>query len=153
MTRNSSTCLSPDGRMWGRPALGGELDLFRIPYRNQSGCRKGSLQAGPASAVVYRGIPGLLLGGLLQQGTSFAYTPPDRKPVIQLTFQPFFVYQLGRRTRFSGPVTTIIARCPGSSLHIGKLIRHRIETTHSDHSMKTILSAVSIPAKPFRRTT
>jgi hypothetical protein len=69
---------------------------FVFPTATTRNAGKGAWQAGPAGAVVYRGIPGLLLGGLLQQGTSFAYTAPDRKPVTQLTFQPFFVYQLGQ---------------------------------------------------------
>ena len=69
---------------------------FVFPTATTHAAGKGAWQAGPAGAVVYRGIPGLLLGGLLQQGTSFLYTAPDRKPVTQLTFQPFFVYQLGQ---------------------------------------------------------
>jgi hypothetical protein len=69
---------------------------FVFPTATTSAAGSGTWQAGPAGAVVYRGIPGLLLGGLLQQGTSFSYTAPDRKPVTQLTFQPFFVYQLGK---------------------------------------------------------
>jgi hypothetical protein len=69
---------------------------FVFPTATTSAAGSGTWQAGPAGAVVYRGIPGLLLGGLLQQGTSFSYTAPDRKPVTQLTFQPFFVYQLGQ---------------------------------------------------------
>jgi len=69
---------------------------FVFPTATTKSAGKGAWQIGPAGAVTYRGIPGLLLGGLLQQGTSFAYTAPDRKPVTQLTFQPFFVYQLGQ---------------------------------------------------------
>jgi hypothetical protein len=69
---------------------------FVFPTATTSSAGKGAWQIGPAGAVGYRGIPGLLLGGLLQQGTSFAYTSPDRKPVTQLTFQPILVYQLGQ---------------------------------------------------------
>jgi len=68
---------------------------FVFPTATTSPPGKGAWQVGPAGAAGYRGIPGLLLGGLLQQGTSFAYTAPNRKPVTQLTFQPIFVYQLG----------------------------------------------------------
>jgi len=68
---------------------------FVFPTASSRAAGKGTWQAGPASGLTYRGIRGLLLGGLLQQGTSFAYTAPDRKPVTQLTFQPFFIYQLG----------------------------------------------------------
>jgi hypothetical protein len=69
---------------------------FVFPTATTEAAGDGTWQAGPAAAVVYRGIPDLLLGGLLQQGTSFSYTAPNRKPITQLTFQPFFVYQLGR---------------------------------------------------------
>jgi hypothetical protein len=69
---------------------------FVFPTATSRAAGSGTWQAGPAGAVTYRGIPGQLLGCLLQQGTSFAYTAPDRKPVTQLTFQPFFVYQLGQ---------------------------------------------------------
>lgn len=78
------------GLRWG---LG---PYFVFPTATTKAAGKGTWQAGPAAALVYRGIPGLLLGGLLQQGTSFSYTAPDRKPVTQLTFQPFFVYELGQ---------------------------------------------------------
>ncbi len=69
---------------------------FVFPTATTQAAGNGAWQIGPAGATTYRGIPGLLLGGLLQQGTSFAYTAPHRKPVNQLTFQPLFVYQLGR---------------------------------------------------------
>src|SRR5215469_8789720 len=69
---------------------------FVFPTATTRAAGSGAWQAGPAAGITFRGIPDLLLGGLLQQGTSFAYTSPDRKPVTQLTFQPFFVYQLGR---------------------------------------------------------
>jgi len=83
----------PDPRTTGlRWGIG---PYFVFPTATTHAAGKGAWQAGPAGAVVYRGIPGLLLGGLLQQGTSFLYTAPDRKPVTKLTFQPFFVYQLG----------------------------------------------------------
>jgi hypothetical protein len=69
---------------------------FVFPTATTTAAGSGTWQLGPAAAMTYRGIPGLLLGGLLQQGTSFAYTAPNRNPVTQLTFQPFFVYQLGQ---------------------------------------------------------
>jgi len=47
---------------------------FVFPTATTSSAGKGAWQIGPAGAAAYRGIPGLLLGGLLQQGTSFAYT-------------------------------------------------------------------------------
>jgi hypothetical protein len=57
---------------------------------------RGTWQAGPAGAFRYRPISGLLISGLVQQATSFAYTSPDRTPVTRLTFQPLLSYQLGR---------------------------------------------------------
>jgi len=83
---------------WPDPATGlrwGIGPYFVFPTATTAAAGSGTWQAGPAAALVYRGIPNLLLGGLLQQGTSFAYTSPDRKPVTQLTFQPFFVYNFG----------------------------------------------------------
>jgi hypothetical protein len=68
---------------------------FVFPTATTVSAGSGTWQAGPAGAVVFRGIPGLLLGGLLQQGTSFSYTAPNRKAVTQLTFQPFFTYDFG----------------------------------------------------------
>jgi hypothetical protein len=68
---------------------------FVFPTATTRAAGSGTWQAGPAAAFTYRGIPGLLLGGLFQQGTSFSYTAPDRKPVTQITLQPFIVYQLG----------------------------------------------------------
>ncbi len=69
---------------------------FVFPTATTRAAGSGTWQAGPAAALTFRGITGLLIGGLLQQGTSFAYTDADRKPVNQLTFQPFLVYQLGQ---------------------------------------------------------
>jgi hypothetical protein len=67
-----------------------------FPTATTRAAGSGVWQLGPAAATTFRGIPALLLGGLLQQATSFAYTGPTRKPVNQLTFQPFFTYSLGQ---------------------------------------------------------
>ncbi len=40
--------------------------------------------ASPAFAAIYNGVPGLLLGGLVQNSISFAYTDSDREPVSAL---------------------------------------------------------------------
>jgi hypothetical protein len=69
---------------------------FVFPTATASLAGSGAWQAGPAVVFVYRGIPNLLLGGLVQQATSFAYAEADRKSVTQLTFQPFFTYQFGQ---------------------------------------------------------
>ncbi len=67
-----------------------------FPTATSRSAGRGTWQAGPAAAFRYRPISGLLLSGLMQQATSFAYTSPDRTPVTRLTFQPMLSYQLGR---------------------------------------------------------
>jgi len=68
---------------------------FVIPTASSRSAGSGAWQAGPAAAFRYRPIPRLLISGLIQQATSFAYTSPDRDPVTALTFQPILSYQLG----------------------------------------------------------
>jgi len=92
------------------------LDLFVMPWPNEKETRfrwgigpyfvfptstsqftgKGAWQMGPAWAFGYRGIPGLQIAGLFQQGTSFAYTSSHSVPVSSLQIQPMLSYQLGR---------------------------------------------------------
>lgn len=69
---------------------------FVFPTAPSRSAGSGAWQAGPAGAFRYRPIPRLLISGLIQQATSFAYTSPDRNPVTVLTFQPMLSYQLGR---------------------------------------------------------
>ena len=69
---------------------------FVFPTATSKSAGRGAWQAGPAAAFRYRPISGLLISGLMQQATSFAYTSPDRSPVTSLTFQPMISYQLGR---------------------------------------------------------
>jgi len=76
-----------------RWALGPYLVL---PTATSRSAGRGAWQAGPAAAFRYRPFNGLLISGLVQQATSFAYTPPDRTPVTRLTFQPMLSYQFGR---------------------------------------------------------
>lgn len=68
---------------------------FVFPTATSRSAGRGAWEAGPAAAFRYRPIPGLLISGLIQQATSFAYTSPDRTPVTRLTFQPMLSYQLG----------------------------------------------------------
>ena len=68
---------------------------FVFPTATSKSAGRGAWQAGPAAAFRYRPIPGLLISGLIQQATSFAYTSPERTPVSRLTFQPMLSYQLG----------------------------------------------------------
>jgi hypothetical protein len=69
---------------------------FVLPTATAKSAGRGAWQAGPAAAFRYRPIAGLLITGLMQQATSFAYTSADRNPVTSLTFQPMLSYQLGR---------------------------------------------------------
>ena len=68
---------------------------FVFPTASSRSAGRGSWQAGPAAAFRYRPIPALLISGLMQQATSFAYTSPERTPVTSLSFQPMISYQLG----------------------------------------------------------
>jgi hypothetical protein len=55
---------------------------FVFPTANSKSAGRGTWQAGPAAASRCRPIPRLLISGLIQQATSFAYTSPDRTPVL-----------------------------------------------------------------------
>ena len=68
---------------------------FVFPTATSKSAGRGAWRAGPAAAFRYRPIAGLMISGLIQQATSFAYTSPDRTPVTSLTFQPMISYQLG----------------------------------------------------------
>lgn len=68
---------------------------FVFPTATLESAGRGAWQAGPAGAFRYRPLPGLLISGLIQQATSFAYTSPKRIPVTWLSFQPMLSYQLG----------------------------------------------------------
>ena len=92
------------------------LDLYLMPWPNPKETRfrwgigpyfvfptstsqftgKGAWQLGPAAAFSYRGIPGVQIACLFQQGTSFAYTSSHSVPVSSLQVQPILTYQLGR---------------------------------------------------------
>ena len=57
---------------------------------------------GPAGAALYKGIPGLLLGVLIQNPISFAYTSSDREPVNALSVQPVLL-AIGPKVTYIGP--------------------------------------------------
>jgi len=67
---------------------------FVFPTASWHGAGQGAWQLGPAFAFGYHGLPHLVISGLLQQATSFAYTSSKRSPVSSLTFQPLITYQL-----------------------------------------------------------
>ncbi len=56
---------------------------------------QGAWQVGPAFGWIYKGLPGFLLGGLIQNPISFAYTSSDRPSTSALLVQPIVVAYLG----------------------------------------------------------
>jgi hypothetical protein len=70
--------------------------VFVFPTASHRSAGEGAWQAGPALGAIYKGIPGLLLGGLVQNPISFAYSESGRDPVNRLLFQPVVMAYLGR---------------------------------------------------------
>jgi hypothetical protein len=70
--------------------------IFVFPTATEKAAGQGAWQAGPAFGAIYKGIPGLLMGCLIQNPISFAYTSQDRQPVNTLLFQPILALYLGR---------------------------------------------------------
>jgi hypothetical protein len=70
----------------------GPVFVFPTATRREAG--QGAWQAGPAFAAIYKGIPGWLLGCLVQDPISFAYTSPGRRPVGTLLVQPIVLRHL-----------------------------------------------------------
>ncbi len=67
---------------------------FVFPTATSKLAGQGAWQAGPAFATVYTGVPRLLVGFLLQNPISFAYTSPDRRSQNNLAFQPIALFNL-----------------------------------------------------------
>jgi hypothetical protein len=76
------------------PLLVGVGPTFVFPTATSKSAGQGAWQAGPALGMVYRGIPGLLMGFIAQNPVSFAYTSPDRPPQNTLEFQPVLALHL-----------------------------------------------------------
>ena len=70
--------------------------VFVFPTATDKLAGQGAWQVGPAFGAIYKGIPGLLLGGLLQNPISFAYTSSDRPSVSTLLVQPIVLKQIWR---------------------------------------------------------
>lgn len=70
--------------------------IFVFPTATHREAGQGAWQLGPAFAAIYKGIPGLLLGTLVQNPISFAYTASDRESVNTLLLQPIVLAYLGR---------------------------------------------------------
>jgi hypothetical protein len=70
--------------------------VFVFPTATHRLAGQGAWQVGPAYAAIYKGIPGLLLGCLLQNPISFAYTSSDRRPLNTLLVQPIILRHVWR---------------------------------------------------------
>ena len=67
---------------------------FVFPTATSRSAGQGAWQAGPALAAVYKGVPWLVAGFILQDPISFAYTSPNRPPQNTLEFQPILAVHL-----------------------------------------------------------
>lgn len=83
----------PDRRKSG--LLMGVGPVFVFPTATYRTAGQGAWQVGPAFGAIYKGIPGVLLGLLIQNPISFAYTSPSRQPVSTLLVQPIVAAYLG----------------------------------------------------------
>ena len=70
--------------------------LFVFPTATDKAAGQGAWQAGPAFGAIYKGTPPLIMGCLIQNPISFAYTSQDRQPVSTLLVQPILALYLGR---------------------------------------------------------
>ena len=68
---------------------------FVFPTGRVPSAGKHAWEAGPAAAVVYKGIPRMVFGFLFQNPISFAYTNSSATPQNELQFQPRISYTIG----------------------------------------------------------
>lgn len=65
-----------------------------FPTATHKSAGQGAWQVGPLFGALYKGVPWLLTGCLIQNPISFAYTSPDRQKVSSLIFQPIVLMAL-----------------------------------------------------------
>lgn len=82
----------PDRRKTGW--LMGLGPTFVFPTATSKSAGQGAWQAGPAFGAIYTGVPGLLVGFLLQNPISFAYTSPNRSAQNTMEVQPVLALHL-----------------------------------------------------------
>lgn len=89
--------------LFALPGLGRETGLyvgagpvFIFPTATHRSAGQNAWQAGPAFASIYKGIPGLVFGALIQNPISFAYTSDDHQPLSTLIVQPIVLVHLWR---------------------------------------------------------
>lgn len=83
---------------WPSPETGfymGAGPLLIFPTATDDRAGQGAWQAGPAFAAIYKGLPGFIFGGLVQNPISFAYTSSRRPAVSTLIVQPIVLAYLG----------------------------------------------------------
>ena len=83
----------------GSGLLMGVGPVFVFPTATDKSAGQGAWQVGPAFGAIYKGIPGILLGGLIQNPISFAYTSSDRRPAE---------HALGSTDRAEAPLARIV---------------------------------------------
>ena len=69
--------------------------VFVFPTATDKRAGQGAWQVGPTFGAIYKGLPGFLLGCLIQNPISFAYTSSDRQKVNTLLVQPIVLRYLG----------------------------------------------------------
>jgi hypothetical protein len=67
---------------------------FVFPTATSKSAGHGAWQAGPAFGAIYSGTPGLLVGFVVENPISFAYTSPTRPPQNTLVVQPVLALHL-----------------------------------------------------------
>ncbi len=67
---------------------------FVFPTASDKSAGQGAWQAGPAFGAIYTGIPWFLVGVIIQNPISFAYTSPNRRPQSTLQIQPILAIHL-----------------------------------------------------------
>jgi len=85
----------PDRKKTG--LLVGIGPTFVFPTATSKSAGQGAWQAGPALGAIYTGLRGLLVGFVLQNPVSFAYTSPNRTAQNTLQFQPVFALHLWKK--------------------------------------------------------
>ena len=65
--------------------------MFIFPTATDKAAGQGAWQVGPTFGAVYKGLPWLLAGCLIQNPISFAYTSPNRPALSTLQFQPILL--------------------------------------------------------------
>jgi hypothetical protein len=80
----------------GSGLLLGVGPVFIFPTATDKSAGQNAWQVGPAFAAIYKAIPGVLLGGLIQNPVSFAYTSSAARPLSTLLIQPILLKHLWR---------------------------------------------------------